>query len=179
MRRLSGIYILGWNEKAFLVDPEVLKKDETFRFESTSAERVFAKFSDTELQQMWDDFILSRGGELEASETVKKVKKKKVATADETLRLWKEGGNIAEIAKTRKMSEKTVVGHIEDLVAAGKIGRGELIRIIPAKILPDLAKITAAFKKLNTDNLSPVFQFFGGRYSYEQLRLARMTIGKK
>ena len=31
VRRLSGLHLLGWNERAFQVHPEVLAKDEMFR----------------------------------------------------------------------------------------------------------------------------------------------------
>lgn len=41
VKRLSGIYILGWNEMAFQVDPEVLEKDEEFRAQSAMAEKMF------------------------------------------------------------------------------------------------------------------------------------------
>ncbi len=38
VRRLSGLHILGWNERAFQVHPEVLAKDESFRLASEEAE---------------------------------------------------------------------------------------------------------------------------------------------
>ncbi len=42
VRRLSGLYILGWNERAFQVHPEVLARDEAFRTASEEAEKMFA-----------------------------------------------------------------------------------------------------------------------------------------
>ncbi|MEK7091414.1 MAG: AAA family ATPase, partial [Patescibacteria group bacterium] len=40
VRRLSGLHLLGWNEKAFQVHPAVLAIDETFRSNSVTAEQA-------------------------------------------------------------------------------------------------------------------------------------------
>ncbi len=37
IRRLAGLFLLGWNERAFQVHPEVLAQDRQFRMESESA----------------------------------------------------------------------------------------------------------------------------------------------
>ena len=62
VRRLSGLYLLGWNERAFLVHPEVLAKDESFRAASGDAETVFSKIPLSQLQKKQDDFITACGG---------------------------------------------------------------------------------------------------------------------
>lgn len=45
IRRFSGLYLLGWNERAFQVDPEVIAKDELFRFLSEKAEISSRRYS--------------------------------------------------------------------------------------------------------------------------------------
>lgn len=175
VRRLSGIYILGISDMAFQVDPEVLKKDREFFEQSEAAERGFAQFSDDALKKMQEEFIALCGGTIEAS----KAKSKNLpdtTTYDETLKLWKEGKGIPEIAKLRNLVETTVLGHLEKLAQTGKINRSELVRIIPPRLLADLPKIHAAFKRLETTKLSPVFDYFAGKFSYETLFLARMTM---
>lgn len=62
LRRLSGLYILGWNERAFQVHPEVLAKDESFRAASEEAETEFSKVPLAELTKMHENFILACGG---------------------------------------------------------------------------------------------------------------------
>ncbi len=57
VRRLAGLYLLGWNERAFQVHPEVLAKDETFRLASNEAEIAFAKIVAPELEKMHRDFL--------------------------------------------------------------------------------------------------------------------------
>ena len=43
VRRLSGLYLLGWNDLAFQVHPEILAKDESFRLASEKVEIEFTK----------------------------------------------------------------------------------------------------------------------------------------
>ena len=78
VKRLSGIYIIGWNEKAFQVEPEVLAKDKQFRLESASADKVFSNFSESEFEKMRNDFLITCDGEIDISDVVLEKKKKKV-----------------------------------------------------------------------------------------------------
>ena len=68
VRRLSGLYLLGINEHALKVHPEILKKDIHFKNESKEALKVFGELSKKDLQKMHDNFVKACGG---------KVKKKK------------------------------------------------------------------------------------------------------
>ena len=69
VRRLSGLYLLGINEHAFKVHPEILEKDINFKNKSKEAEQVFGKLSENDLKKMHDNFVLACGGK------VKKIKK--------------------------------------------------------------------------------------------------------
>ncbi|MEI7709659.1 MAG: PIF1 family DEAD/DEAH box helicase [bacterium] len=57
VRRLSGLYLLGINERALQVHPEILEKDLDFKTKSDEAVQVFKKLSKKELQKMHDDFV--------------------------------------------------------------------------------------------------------------------------
>ncbi|NTV44853.1 MAG: AAA family ATPase [Candidatus Yonathbacteria bacterium] len=91
VRRLSGLYLLGYNERAFQVHPDVLADDEHFRIASEEAQEGFAALSQEELKSMYENFILASGGVLEKkkAETKKekikneKHKKKKEKDGDE------------------------------------------------------------------------------------------------
>lgn len=173
VRRLSGLYILGWNEMTFQVHPEVLSTDESFRLDSVAMEKAFADMPEDQLERMQDNFVKICGGGLVISKK-NKIKPKKGGTYTETLRLWNEGKNIPEIAKERGYSEGTIFSHIEKLIEKNKIDRSDLKRLITsdfARVLPD---IQAVFRELDTDKLSLVFEEFRGKYSYDELRLARM-----
>lgn len=175
VKRLTGIYLLGWNEKAFLVDPEVLEKDKEFAAESEMAEKLFAKFSEQELSKLYEEFITHCDGEIDTAKVIT-TKKPKTSTHDVTLRLLRENKSLKEIANARKLSRSTILGHIEKLVTEKKVDSTELTDILPSKLLNALPEIHGAFAKLKTDKLTPVYKHFLGKYSYDELKLARLTI---
>ena len=62
LRRLSGLFLLGINEHAFKVHPEVLAKDISFKKKSGEAVKVFGKLSENDLKKMHNDFVTACGG---------------------------------------------------------------------------------------------------------------------
>ncbi len=68
VRRLSGLYLLGINEQALKVHPEILKKDIDFKEKSREAEQVFGKLSKEEVRKMHDDFVVASGGKIQKPE---------------------------------------------------------------------------------------------------------------
>ena len=62
VRRFLGLHLLGWNERAFQVHPEVLTKDVEFRAASFEAEARFSGIATDELKKMQDNFIAKCGG---------------------------------------------------------------------------------------------------------------------
>jgi hypothetical protein len=176
VRRLSGLHILGWNERVFEVHPEILEKDKLFRIASGEAEKAFAKILSEELEKMHRDFIVASGG---VPGKKIKSKKEKLDTFSETLLLWRAGKNISEITKERKITEATVFGHLEKLVDDGKISRVEIDKVISPALAMALPKIFKAFKELDTDRLAPVYEKLGEQYAYNDLKLARMAMKAK
>jgi hypothetical protein len=69
VRRLSGLYLLGINERALKVHPEILKKDEEFKKQSEEAVKVFGKLSIDELKKMHENFVLACGGKVKKIST--------------------------------------------------------------------------------------------------------------
>jgi len=170
VRRLTGLYILGWNEQTFQVHPEILLKDKEFRIDSSIVEDLYSKISFSELQKRQDDFIKACDGKPKSSFS------EKLDTYTETLLLWNEGKDVKQISELRKFTEGTILSHIEKLVLKDKIKRTDLSRILTQSLKNSLPKIHTVFRELNTDKLSPVFEKFNGKYSYEELRIARMTL---
>jgi len=173
VRRLSGLYILGWNEQTFQVHPEILLKDKEFRIDSKNVKNIFSEISPLELQKRQDDFIRACGGKPKSSFS------EKLDTYTETLLLWNEGKTISQIAEMRKFTEGTILSHVEKLVLKDKIKQADLSRALTPSLKNSLPKIHATFRELDTDKLSPVFEKFNGKYSYEELRIARMLLDKK
>ncbi len=175
VRRLLGLHLLGYNQRAFEVDQQVLAKDKEFRASSLKAETDLANGSAIDLKNRQSDFILACGGKLEESGFASK-NKIKVDTYSQTLQLWQKGHSPAVIAKQRGLTEGTIISHLEKLVGRNKIDPGDLLRQFPPELIKSLPAISAVFEKLGFDRLAPVFEKLGGRYSYDQLRLCRLAL---
>lgn len=72
VRTLGGLYLLGFNEQALRVHPQILKRDAAFRTASTSAQDVFGKLSPEELRELQDNFVKASDGK-EPHETDKEM----------------------------------------------------------------------------------------------------------
>ncbi len=70
VRRLSGLYILGINEHALKVSPEILNQDIAFKQKSDEAVTVFGKLSGEEMKKMHDNFVLACGGKVQAKKKI-------------------------------------------------------------------------------------------------------------
>lgn len=64
VRRLSGLHLAGWNERAFQVHPDILAQDTVFRTASSGAEYEFSHLAGEEITRMHNNFILVCGGVL-------------------------------------------------------------------------------------------------------------------
>ncbi len=67
VRRLSGLHLVGWNERAFQVHPGILAQDSVFRLNSTTAEHEFSHLPPQDIQKMHANFIVASGGTLQAA----------------------------------------------------------------------------------------------------------------
>lgn len=181
VRTLKGLYLLGWNEKSLLVHPEIVEVDSSFKEQSAQARTAFGALSQPELETMHENFILVSGGTIKKK--IKKVQKskpigapkaKKGDTYNETLKLIQSGKKISEIAKERGFTDQTIFNHIERLFDANKLSLDDVLKYIPAKLEKDLPAIHGVFSKLETIWLGPVHEYFNGKYTYNELRLARV-----
>jgi ATP-dependent DNA helicase PIF1 len=57
VRTLEGLYLMGFNERALEVHPEVLEKDAAFREQSYATADTFAAMQQSELEQLHENFI--------------------------------------------------------------------------------------------------------------------------
>jgi len=178
VRTLTGLHLLGWNERTFEVHPQVLAKDAAFRVASENAIARLAEISAVDVQKRHNDFILASGGKLNQSQPRRAEKKSKPdSTHLTTLNLWNAGKNCLAIATERDLTEKTILNHLEKLVADEKIPPLDIMsRLVSPELNAALPEIKAAFFELDTNKLAPVFEKFGGRYSYRDLTVARMLL---
>src|SRR6185369_16021704 len=62
VRRFSGVYLTGLNQRALEVHPEILEKDRDFRAASEAAREAFAQMPESEKITMQKKFVKAMGG---------------------------------------------------------------------------------------------------------------------
>ena len=127
---------------------------------------------------METNFIRASGGTevLEDAARMRAAKSApKVPTVDTTLALLRAGGSLADIAKERGVKTETIIDHLEQLKESGRITQ-EDIEPLGEGYEAQIDRIQAAFKKLKTLAMKPVFAHFKGDVSYADIRLARLLL---
>lgn len=173
VRSLQGIHLLGWSENALMVHPEVAKMDQELRVNSDAAARAFEMLEISgEREVMEQNFIKACGGSLEAMQPGEVVEKR--STIDETFALLEEGKTLAEIAKARALTLGTIADHVQKLVLAGRIPADVVEERIPARLKGALKTIYKAFDAKGIEKLTPVHGYLKGKYSFDELKLAKI-----
>lgn len=120
VRCLAGVHLLGWNDRAFKVHPEVLAVDMKFRRASEVAEKRIQAIPEKELLKKQKEFIISSGGKntsgkKEAAGEKKEKKEKRIITESEIAELRKTWPNAyapwtdEEDERLRTLAEKSSV----------------------------------------------------------------------
>jgi ATP-dependent DNA helicase RecQ len=89
-------------------------------------------------------------------------------TVRETLHFFRQGRDVADIAKIRGLKDGTVFAHLAEAILAGEDVDVDRLVTPPAR-----KEIAAALANHNLPALSPVFEAFGGRHPYGHLRICR------
>ncbi|MBP6857820.1 MAG: AAA family ATPase [Candidatus Pacebacteria bacterium] len=171
VRTFSGISLSGYNKRALEVHPEVLLMDRNFRDNSLQAEGSFEALDTKDLEVMHSNMIKAFGGNL-----VKGKKVVKLTTVEKTLALIKEGCSLEEIVKARGLTLGTVVDHLVSLQATNKLSYDQVYGLCDSHILNGLPEIIKAFDKKGSDKLSPAWKALGQRYSFDELKLAKVLL---
>jgi ATP-dependent DNA helicase RecQ len=88
----------------------------------------------------------------------------------DTLRRFRAGQPIEQIARERGLKETTVMGHLGSAAEAGESVQIEAFADAGAQ-----SQIGSAFDELGATNLTAVFERLGGRFDYAVLRIYRAT----
>jgi len=98
-------------------------------------------------------------------------KKKTGGTFNESLRMYKEGMKISEIAKKRNFAVSTIEGHISRFIASGEINIHELISSDKYKL------IGAAFQKNEEAPLTTIKHQLPAEISFGEIRMVMAALG--
>jgi len=80
--------------------------------------------------------------------------------------------SIEEIAKVQELKERRIIYHIEKLIEGGE--KIDINYLFPSKENFEILKST--FEKIGLERLAPIYNYFEGKYSYEEIRLVRMIM---
>jgi ATP-dependent DNA helicase RecQ len=96
------------------------------------------------------------------------------ATALQTLDFYQRGLGIEAIAQARGRSPTTIFGHLEEAIQLGY--EVNIDRLVPR----DRQKIIQhAIEKVGGDKLTPIKEYLGEEYSYDEIRIVRAKIAPK
>jgi hypothetical protein len=181
VRRLSGVYLTGLNQRALEVHPEILEKDRDFRAASEAARDAFENMPAVEVLEMQKKFVKATGGAFitESSKhearNSKQTKNSKTAGLPgrlaETLQTVRDSKTLKQAVKERGLVASTIVHHLEELAELGKLSRADFAHLIPIAVVDEIHE---ALRAVQGDKLSPIFHALGGRHSFEAIRLVRL-----
>jgi ATP-dependent DNA helicase PIF1 len=180
VRTLAGVYLLGLNQRALEVHPEIASVDGDFRAQSEDADELYSSISEDNLQMMHEKYITVSGGELDQQKAAQK--KLKIDTYSQTEELAKSGKTCAEIAEFRSLTVGTVLDHIEKLALNNRLDTHAMETLFPDASERVLQPVVAKqFDELGVERLAPVFTALHGRFSYDDLKRMRMlyVVAKK
>jgi ATP-dependent DNA helicase RecQ len=108
-------------------------------------------------------------------EPVAPTRSKLTDTVIETLHFFRQGREVADIARIRGLKDGTIYTHFEEAILAGE--EVDVNRLIDPKARKEIA---SALAKHTQPSLSAVFEQFGGRHPYGHLRICRamMQMGR-
>jgi hypothetical protein len=175
VRTLDGLHLLGLNERALEVHPNILNKDEEFRDLSEQAMEAFQNISSEEMADMHQQFIKACGGSIvSVPKEERGKKKKKGSTYDATKELLVKGMSLKEIAKERGLSSDTILNHFEELAEKGKIEPERDLAHICEANEDAISRIHSVFRQIGHTPLKPAYEALGGKVPYDIIRIARL-----
>ncbi|MGL6161422.1 helix-turn-helix domain-containing protein [Microbulbifer sp.] len=130
-----------------------------------------------DLLKQQEDILLNRFGGSREKIAIKPgrasgAKKKKPPTRLATKEMLEEKLSLQEIADRRGLTLGTILSHLEKLKGSNQLPDIEYLKASLSE--NDIATILAAFKKSEDGTLTPIHREFDGKYSFEDLRLARL-----
>jgi uncharacterized protein YpbB len=118
--------------------------------------------------QLYQGDILYKKENLKATPTASTSKKrKKGATYDDTLALFKAGKNITEISEIRSMAPSTIQGHIAKWIGEGEISIFDILDKVQVE------KMSFYLLKDKEQNLTDIKNKLPFDVSYNELRMVR------
>lgn len=163
VRTLKGLKLMGLNDMARKVSPDVLEHDAVLQKNSVEAAMELRGMSKEDVQKKQEEYMTRLIGQK---------KKKRLSTYEQTKRLIEKKYSLEAIADERDMGVDTILSHLEHLKEKGDAIDLDYLKPKAARF----KKIEAAFKKSGGSKLTPVRDILGPEYSFDEIRIARLFI---
>lgn len=183
---LSGLKLMGLNDTALSVDPDVLHSDQSMRASSDEMYRSFDQLSEKEKESRIKHYMARLGGVKGSG--VNKKNKKEIAEKDPSYLVSKpffeKEMSIENIAKERDLSEATIMTHLELIMKDDP--EFDITYLQPdSSIIESVEAAIAALSKKNNPEtksekggfkLKPIFDELGGMITYDEIKCALLFL---
>jgi ATP-dependent DNA helicase RecQ len=139
-------------------------------------ERKLAEFGKVFLAEI-HNFLQANPRQIFAEESFQAPPRARVRMGDtirETLKLFRAGRSVQQIAHERQLVLSTVYGHLAVAMEAG-----EPIDVAQFMTVQEQEDIAKAFEKSGFGNLTGAHEMLGGKFDFGMLRLARTALGRE
>jgi len=193
IKHLDGLELLGINEMALRVDPLILRIDEPIQKASQRAAKKIAEYTDEALEKFQMNYIKRLGGlssfvQIEEEKKLLRLGKisaqKELSTQLKTKALIERCDGIKQLAKTRGVTEGTIINHLrilkkeeEDIhLDKFKPNEVQIYAIEEAVVVLKKENNSEHFSEDGQLKLKPLYSLLEGRYGYDEIRLALLFI---
>ena len=168
VRSIEGLDLIGCNNEALYVHPLVVEFDRELLNYSQALNKKWLALTQEKREERIQIFL----------EKVTGKKKKKGTTLEKTRFLLKKQFSLDEIAQERDMTLSTIFTHLEKLLESKKITTKDIDYLFKQQAVEEkeYKAIQNAFLAKKTRNLTPIYEHFQGKYSYEALRFIRLFL---
>lgn len=168
VRTLDGLKLLGFNQRALEVDPQIIPLDKKFQMMSDINVKMLERVANKKIEHKQNDFVEKNKVDPNSLGQAKK----KTPNHYKTLKYIKKELSLEDIASQVGFTEGTVINHISRLIDEGE--ELDFSYMMPGD--ESFSEIEQAFEELGPDRLKPVYDYFGGKYDYDTLKLVRLKL---
>ncbi len=188
IKSINGLKLMGLNDIALKIDNDVLKGDNVMKNHSKDIISMYSKISETEKEKSIKEYMEYLGGSIEKGKTYKKEiskeKKSKIKSFLKSKPFFEQKRTISEISKDRKISEQTILNHLELIIEDDP--EFDISYLQPNSDIIEKVEIAINgirkknLKKNFTENgkikLSAIFKKLNEEISYEEIKLAMLFL---
>lgn len=178
VKRLNGLKLMNLNEMALKVHPKILQHDQIFKTLSKASLKYLKEFSENDMVQNHQQTLAKRfdGSAIKPIVKKKTRKEKPIVSHLVTLAMLKQNYSIETIAIERGVTINTILTHIEKLKSLQILENDHLHHIRNLLAKDDFDAIFAELNLSQDGRLTPVYNKFCGKYTYETIRLVRLFV---